>query len=129
MARMAETPYQNPQEFMYCGRLTDRDYYIAKIHWLRCVRRGAMRSYKEEREVKYLSINAVIRTDGPVVLTKPPRGIRKGEFDLSSDEQTRIFNAAQLGSFLPSFLFLLFSKNSGNSTNAARCWYEPNAKI
>ena len=94
MARMAETPYQNPQEFTYCGELIDRDYYIAKVHWLRCVRRGAIRSYKEEREVKYLSMNAVIRTDGPVVLTKPPRGIRKGEFDLSSDEQTRIFNAA-----------------------------------
>ena len=94
MARMAETPYQNPQEFMYCGERIDKDYYIAKIHWLRCVRRGAIRSYKEEREVKYLSMNAVIRTDRPVVLTKPPRGTRKGEFDLSSDEQTRIFNAA-----------------------------------
>ena len=54
-----------------------------------------IRSYKEKREAKYLSMNAVIRTDGPVVLTKPPRGTRKGEFDLiSSDEQTRIFNAA-----------------------------------
>ena len=51
--------------------------------------------HEEEREVNYLSMNAVIRTDGPVVLTKPPRGTRKGEFNLiSSDEQTRIFNAA-----------------------------------
>ena len=95
LARMVETPYQNPQEFTYCGELIDKDCYIAKIHWLRCVRRGAIRSYKEEREVKYLSMNAVIRTDGPVVLTKPPRGTRKGELDLiSSDEQTRIPNAA-----------------------------------
>ena len=94
LARMMEAPYQNPQQFMYCGELIDKGYYIAKIHWLRCVRRGAIRSYKEEREVKYLSMNAVIRTDGPVVLTKPPRGARKGEFDLSSNEQMRIFNAA-----------------------------------
>lgn len=94
LARMMEAPYQNPQQFMYCGELIDKDYYIAKVHWLRCVRRGVIRSYKEERVVKYLSMNAVIRTDGPVVLTKPPRGVRKGEFDLSSNEQTRIFNAA-----------------------------------
>jgi len=94
LTRMVEAPHQNPQEFMYCGERIDKDYYIAKIHWLRCVRRGAVRSYKEEREVKCLAMNAVIRTDGPVVLTKPPRGTRKGEFDLSSDEQTRIFNAA-----------------------------------
>ena len=109
MACMFEAPYQNPQEFMYCGERIDKDYYIAKIHWLRCVRRGAIRSYKEEREVKYLSMNAVIRTDGPVVLTKPPRGTRKGEFDLSSDEQTRIFNAAQLGPCLPIFFSLFFA--------------------
>ena len=51
MARMAETPYQNPQEFMHCGERIDKDYYIAKIHWLRCVRRGAIQSFKEEREV------------------------------------------------------------------------------
>ena len=70
---------------MYCGELINTDYCIAKIHWLRCVRRGVIRSYKEEREVKYLPMNAVIRTDGPVVLTKPPRGFRKGEFDLSSN--------------------------------------------
>ena len=95
MARVVEAPYQNPQEFMYCGGRIDKGYYIAKVHWLRCVRRGAIRSYKEKREVKYLSMNVVIRTDGHVVLTKPPRGIiRKSEFDLSSDEQTRIFNAA-----------------------------------
>ena len=39
-----------------------------------------IRSYKEEREVKCLLMNAVTRTDGPVVLAKPPRGIRKCEF-------------------------------------------------
>merc|ERR1712070_175579 len=60
LAHMLEAPYQNPQEFMYCGELFDKDYYIAKIHWLRCVRRGAIRSCKEEKEVKYLSMNAVI---------------------------------------------------------------------
>ena len=69
-------------------------YYIAKIHWYRCVRRGVLRSYKEEREMSYLSMNAVIRTDGAVKMTKPPGGKRKGELDLSSEEQTRIFNAA-----------------------------------
>mmetsp|Transcript_56368 Transcript_56368/g.112906 ORF Transcript_56368/g.112906 Transcript_56368/m.112906 type:complete len:95 (-) Transcript_56368:18-302(-) len=94
---MMEAPYQNPQQFMYCRELIDKDDYIATIHWLRCVRRGTIRSYKEEREVKYLSTNSVIRTDWSVVLTKPPRGVRKGEFDLSSSEQTRIFNAAWLG--------------------------------
>ena len=47
-----------------------------------------------EREVSYLSMNAVIRTDGAVKMTKPPSGKRKGELDLSSEEQTRIFNAA-----------------------------------
>ena len=83
---MMEAPYQNPQRFTCCGELIDKDYYIAKVHWLLCVRRVAIRSYKEEREVKYLSMNAVIQTDGPVVLTKPPRGVRKGEFGLSSNE-------------------------------------------
>ena len=68
--------------------------YIAKIHWYRCVRRGVLRSYKEEREVSYLSMNAVIRTDGAVKMMKPPSGKRKGELDLSSEEQTQIFNAA-----------------------------------
>jgi hypothetical protein len=32
---MMEAPYQNPQQFMYCGELIDKDYYIAKVHWLR----------------------------------------------------------------------------------------------
>ena len=80
-------------EFMYCGERFEKDYYIAKIHWLRCIRRGVVRSYKEEKAVSFLSMNAIIRTDGPVVLTKPPR-TRRGELDLSSEEQTRIFNAA-----------------------------------
>ena len=94
MARMMEAPYRNLQQFLYCGELIDKDYCISKTHCLRCVRRGAVWPYKEEREVKYLSMNAVIRTDGPVVLTKPPRGVRKGEFDFSSNGQTRLFNAA-----------------------------------
>ena len=94
LVRMWEAPYQNPQEFMYCGEFFDKDCYFAKIHRLRCVHRGAIRPYKQEKEVKYLSLNAVIRTDGPVMHTKPPRGARKGGLDLSSDEQTRIFNAA-----------------------------------
>ena len=64
---------------------------------LRCVYRSVIRFYKEEREVKYPSMNAVTRTNGPVVLIKPVRGIGKGEFDLSSNEQARIFNAAWLG--------------------------------
>ena len=38
LARMVETPYQNPQEFMYCGKRTDNDYHISNMHWLRCVR-------------------------------------------------------------------------------------------
>ena len=94
LARIIEEPYQNPQDFMYCGEQFGKGYYIAKIHWYRCVRRGVLRSYKEEREVSYLSMNAVIRTDGAVKMTKPPSGKRKGELDLSSEEQTRIFNAA-----------------------------------
>ena len=47
---------------MYCGEQFGKGYYIAKIHWYRCVRRGVLRSYKEERVVSYLSMNAVIRT-------------------------------------------------------------------
>ena len=40
-------------------------------------------------------MNAVIRTDGAVKMVKPPSGKRKeGELDLSSEEQTRVFNAA-----------------------------------
>mgnify|MGYP003319662230 CR=1 FL=1 len=89
------TVYQNPQDFMYCGEQFGKGYYIAKIHWYRCVRREVLRSYKEERKVSYLSMNAVIQTDGAVKMTKPPSGKRKGELDLSSvEEQTRIFNAA-----------------------------------
>jgi len=94
LARIIEEPYQNPQDFMYCGEQFGKGYYIAKIHWYRCVRRGVLRSYKEEREVSNLPTNAVIRTDGAVKMTKPPSGKRKGELDLSSEEQTRIFNAA-----------------------------------
>ena len=94
LARILEAPYQNPEEFLYCGERFEKGYYIAKIHWLRCVRRGVVRSYKEEKTVSYLSMSAAIRTDGPVKLAKPPSGKRKGELDLSSEEQTRIFNAA-----------------------------------
>ena len=94
LARVIEEPYQNPQDFMYCGEQFGKGYCIAKIHWYRCARRGVLRSYKEERGVSYLSMNAAIRTDGAVMMTKPPSGKRKGELDLSSEEQTRIFNAA-----------------------------------
>ena len=93
LARILEDPYQNPEAFLHCGERFEKGYYIAKIHWLRCVRRGVVRSYKEERTLSYLSMNAAIRTDGPVKLAKPRRGTRKGELDLSSEEQTRIFNA------------------------------------
>ena len=80
---------------MYCGEQFGKGYYIAKIQWYRCVRRGVLRSYKEELEVSNLPTNAVIRTDGAVKMTKPPSGKRKGELvDLSSEEQTRIFNAS-----------------------------------
>ena len=94
LARIIEEPYQNPQDFMYCEELFGKGYYIAKTHWYRCVKRGVLRSYKEEREVSYLSMNAIIRTGGAVKMTKPPRGKRKGKLDLSIEEQTRIFNAA-----------------------------------
>ena len=67
LARIIEEPYQNPQDFMYCGEQFGKGYYIAKIHWYRCVRRGVLRSYKEEREVSNLPTNAVIRTDGRCV--------------------------------------------------------------
>ena len=95
LARVLEEPYQNTAEFMYAGEKFESGYYIAKIHWLRCVRRGIPRAYKEERADCYLSMNAVIRTEGPIKLTKPPVARAKnGEMDLSSDEQTRIFNAS-----------------------------------
>jgi len=74
LARIIEEPYQNPQDFMYCGEQFGKVYYFAKIHWQRCVRRGVLRSYKEERGVSYLSMNAVIRTGGAVKMTKPPSG-------------------------------------------------------
>ena len=73
---------------MYCGEQFGKGYCIAKIHWYRCVRRGVLRSYKEEREVSCLSMNAVIRTDGAVMMKKPPSEKRNGELDLSSEEQT-----------------------------------------
>ena len=94
LAQIQEAPHQNPQEFMHCGERFEKDYYIAEIRWLRCVRRGVVRSYKVEKERSYLNVNAIIRTDGPVQLTKPRGGVRKGELDLSSEEQTRVFNAA-----------------------------------
>ena len=94
LARIIEKPYQNPQDSMYCGEQFGKGCYIAEFHWYRCVRRGVLRSYKEEREVSYLSMNAVIRTDGAVKMTKPASRKRKGELDLGSEEQTRIFSAA-----------------------------------
>ena len=44
LARIIEEPYQNPQDFIYCGEQFGKGYYIAKIHWYRCVRRGVLRS-------------------------------------------------------------------------------------
>ena len=49
LARILEDPYQNHEEFLHCGERFEKEYYIAKIHWLRCVWRGVVRSYKEER--------------------------------------------------------------------------------
>jgi hypothetical protein len=52
LARIVGTPYQNPAEFMHAGERFEKDVYIAKtcakICWLRCTRRGVVRSYKEE---------------------------------------------------------------------------------
>ena len=76
------------------GKMAAAAAELGSLHWYRCVRRGILRSYKEDRKVSYLSMNAVIRTDGAVKMTKPPSGKRNGEQDLSSEEQTRIFNAA-----------------------------------
>jgi len=65
------------------GGLGSADVLVT--HWA-CWTRTA----QEELEVSYLSMNAVIRTDGAVKMTKPPSGKRKGELDLSSEEQTRM---------------------------------------
>ena len=35
LARMMEAPHQDPQKFMYYGGLIEKNYFIAKIHWLR----------------------------------------------------------------------------------------------
>jgi hypothetical protein len=95
LARILEEPYRNPVEFMYAGEKYETGYCIAKIRWLRCVRRGVTRSYKVESTESYLSMIAFIRTDGPLKLTKPPVArARKGEINLSSDGQTRIYNAS-----------------------------------
>lgn len=92
LARILEDPY--PDEFLHCCERFEEGYKITKSHWLRCVRRGVARSYKEEGTICYLSMNTAIRTNGPVQLAKPRRGAMKGELDMSSEEQTRIFNAA-----------------------------------
>ena len=81
MASMMEAPHQKPQQFMCCGELIERDYYITKIYWLRCV------------PVEALCGAACM----PLLLTKQPRGARKGEFDFSGNEQVRVFNTAWLG--------------------------------
>jgi len=87
------------------GKMAAAVAKLGSLHWYRCVRRGVLRSYKKEREVPYLSMNAVIRTDGAVKMTKPPSGKRKeGELDLSSEEQTRIFNDAWLHGFCCSLI-------------------------
>ena len=104
LARIVDLPYRNPQKFMYRGGRLEKDYCITKLQWLRCVRRSVVWSYKEKSAVSYLSMNAIIRTDGPVVLTKPRGRAKKGEVDLSSKEQTRIFNAALLNFFVLYFL-------------------------
>ena len=53
---------------MYCGERFEKNYCIAKIYWLRCIRRGVICSYKEEKAVSYLSMNVIIQTDWPLVL-------------------------------------------------------------
>jgi len=54
-------------------------------------------------------MNAVIRTDGAAKMTKPPSGKRKkGELDLSSKEQTRIFIASLLLDYLAFIITLGF---------------------
>ena len=77
---------------MYCGEQFGKGYYIAKIHWYRCVRRGVLRSYKEEREVSNLPTNAVIRTDGRC--GEDDEAAKWEEKGRAREEQTRIFNAA-----------------------------------
>jgi len=84
LARIIEEPYQNPQAFMQFGKATSLR---------RSTGTGASgvgssgRSKKNGRCPIYPWMNAVIRTDGAVKMTKPPSGKREeGELDLSSEE-------------------------------------------
>ena len=80
LVHILEAPHQNPMEFNYCDQRFEKDFYIANVRWLGCVRRGVVQSYKKEKIVGYLSMNTIIRTDGPVMLPKPPRGHGKASW-------------------------------------------------
>ena len=60
-------------------------------------------------------MNPVIRTDGLVILTKLPRGPRKGELDFSGDEQARSFNADWLLNYKKAFVLISSERGFTNT--------------
>lgn len=97
LAQLQDNAYQNPTQFMHAGQSFEEGFFIVKIRWWQCIRRGVIRSYKLSSEDMFISANFIVRTDGPVRMAKPSAAEKrrrlKGEYDLFSEEQTRIFDA------------------------------------
>ena len=97
LAQLQDNAYQNPTQFMHAGQSFEEGFFIVKIRWWQCIRRGVIRSYKLSSEDMFISANFIVRTDGPVRMAKPSAAEKrrrlKGEYGLLSEEQTRIFDA------------------------------------
>ena len=52
LARMVETPYQNPQEFMYCGERIDKGYYTTLPRYTGCAASVEARFGRTKRKGK-----------------------------------------------------------------------------
>ena len=97
LAQLQDNDKRNPTQVMHAGQSFEEGFFIVKIQWWQCIRRGVIRSYKLSSEDMFISANFIVRTDGPVRMAKPSAAEKrrrlKGENDLSSEEQTRIFDA------------------------------------
>ena len=81
---------------MHAEKLFEEGFFIVKIRWWQCIRRGVIRPYKFSSEDMFISENFIVRTDGPVKMAKPSTAERrrrlKCEYNVCSEVQTRYFD-------------------------------------
>jgi hypothetical protein len=97
LAQLQDNDKRNPTQVMHAGQSFEEGFFIVKIRWWQCIRRGVIRSYKLSSEDMFISANFIVRTDGPVRMAKPSAAEKrrrlKGEYGLFSEVQVRIFDS------------------------------------